>query len=391
MTFQTTPYKQWIFPDQAYEMNRGVPFSPSQSRELHAEIGAESPWAEHERQVAMDRVQNTIRAEKGMEGQLNTTARSQRYDRPASRSAVPNGVFHGSPMDYITSGNAFRGGRIYTKEGQEWLATRLKQRVEELDAISTGNFSKGPPSKIDVSPYNMVDTLLQQIFASFGTGSFTSGTATALNQLLGEILKIGATITPSQLTMYAKAIQKLNETIRGYRAGEIGVDFERQGIIREAENPQLGYLLAANPAEERLRLVQSMQTTLKLLNGAIREIARTIYDPQSSRQQVMATLQSRLLGEQIAEYVPGFAEEQRQAAVRGVPGEIPLGRPATGSLLGPTAEEREAAQREEEEAALNLAEGGFPGFQGPPRAATAEELAAMAGQGKKRRGRPRKY
>lgn len=396
MTFQTSPYMQWIFPDQAYEMNHNKPstLKPTQSRELHADVGVESPWAEHERRVAMDRVRNTTRAEKGMEGHLNTTARSQRYDRPASRSAVPNGVFHGSPMDYSTSGNAFRGGRIYTKEGQEWLAKRLKQRVEELDAISTGNFSKGPPSKIDVSPYNMVDTLLQQIFASFGAGSFTSGTATALSQLLGEILKIGATITPSQLTMYAQAIQKLNETIRGYRAGEIGVDFERRGIIAEAENPQIGYLLAANPAEERLRLVQSMQTTLKLLNGVIREIARTIYDPQSARQQVMATLQKRLLGEQLAEYVPGFAEEERQAAVRGVPGEIRLGEQATGPLLGPNAAEREAARAEEEEAGLNLAEGGFPAFDAAPAGGLDdyEDLAArLEGLGKKRRGRPKKY
>jgi len=385
---------QWIFPDQAYEMNRVGPLMTTQTKELHADVGAESPWASHERQVAMDRVRNTSTAQKGMEGHLNTTERAQRYERPASRSSVPNGVFEGSPMTYTTSGNAFRGGRIYTKEGQEWLAKRLQQRAEEYSAISTGNFSRGPPSKIEVSPYTMVDTLLQQIFASFGAGSFTSGTATALNSLLGEILKIGATVSSSQLTTYAQAIQKLNETIRGYRAGEIGVDFEREGIIREAENPMMGYLLAANPAEERLRAIQSMQTTLKLINGAIREIARTIYDPLSSRQQVVATLQKRLLGEQIAQYNPAFAEEERQAAVRAVPGEIPLGGPARGpTLTGPTTAETEAERRAEEEAALDLAEAGFPMFDAPPgRIPEGEEYnAVMEGLGKKRRGRPRKH
>lgn len=140
MTFQTSPYMQWIFPDQAYEMNQAEPLEELHSRELQAEIGGESPWAAHERQVAMDRVHNSKKAEKGMEGHLNTTERSQRYERPASRSAVPNGVFDGSPMKYVTSGNAFRGGRIYTKEGQEWLANRLQQE-QGLRRARTGDVS----------------------------------------------------------------------------------------------------------------------------------------------------------------------------------------------------------------------------------------------------------
>jgi len=153
MTFQTTPYMPWIFPDQAYEMNRGgLQYSEFPSRSsFDPDVGTESPWAAHERQVAMDRVQNTHRAQLGMEGKINTTARSQRYDRPASRSAVPNGVFYGSPMDYSTSGNAFRGGRIYTKEGQEWLAQRLQERAQEYGEMATGNFSRGIPAQISLS------------------------------------------------------------------------------------------------------------------------------------------------------------------------------------------------------------------------------------------------
>lgn len=387
MTYQTSPYMQWIFPDQAIRMNQlGVQsMRPTYVSPFDANVGQASSWYDDARKEAMARVENTRKAKLGMEGHLNTTERSQRYERPASRSAVPNGIFEGSPMEYLTSAG-LRGGVITTKEGQEWLSKRLKQRAEEFEAISTKNFSRGPPSKIPVSPYTMVDTLLQQIFASFGAGSFTSGTSSALSQLLTEILKIGATITPSQLTTYAQAIQKLNETIRGYRAGEIGVDFERRGIIAEAENPVIGALLAANPAEERLRAVQSMQTTLKLINGAIREIARTIYDPQNAREQVMATLSQRLLGEQIAQYNPTFAEEERQAAVRAVPGEIPLGGPARGpNLTGPTFAEAEAARAEDEAARADLAEAGFPGFEVPA------GYEPLAGEGKKRRGRPKKY
>jgi len=391
MTFQTSPYMQWTFPDEAYEIaksRKGVQYSNfSSNKDLGAEVGSESPWAQHEYQVAMDRVRNTQRAKTGMEGHLNTTERSQRYDRPASRSAVPNGIFEGSPMEYLTSAG-LRGGRIYTKEGQEWLARRLQERIGEYEAIATGNFSRGMPAPIAVSPYTNVDTLLSQIFAAFSAGSFTSSVAQALNQLLDSFLKIGAALTPSQLGVYAKSVQQLNETIRGYRGGEPGIDYER-GNIEEQLMGEEARAPIYNPGEERLRLVQSMQTTLKLINGVIREIARTINDPLSGRQQVMATLSQRLLGEQLAEFNPEFAGEERQAAVRNVPG-VPQGVPSGRTLLGPTfAEERQAQQDEQD-----LLQAGFPQFeeQQPNPNQDLEDLAGrMEGQGKKQRGRPRKY
>ena len=374
----------WIFPDEAYEMNtKGKKILSSSTVELNPEVGTESPWASHERQVAMDRVNNTKRAQLGMEGHLNTTARSQRYDRPASRSAVPNGVFHGSPMDYYTSGNAFRGGRIYTKEGQEWLARRLKERAGEFEAISSGNFSKGPPQPIAVSPYTSVDTLLSSIFAAFGSGSFTTSVATAVTQLLGEILKIGAVITPNQLTTYAQSIQKLVETIRGYRGGEPGVAYDR-GNIEEQLLEGAPAKAIYNPAEERLRLVASIQTTLKLINGAIREIARTINDSSSARQQVMSILSQRLLGEQLAGYNPEFAGPERQAAVKNVPG-VEMGVRTGPTLTGPTYGEIEQERQAEEQ----LIEEGFPQWDVPELAMNEGE--AYAGQGKKRRNRRRKY
>ncbi len=369
---------------------------PTHIPAFDANVGQASSWYDDARKEAMARVENTRKAKQGMEGKLNTTERSQRYERPASRSAVPNGVFEGSPMEYLTSAG-LRGGVITTKEGQEWLATRLKQRKEEFGAIRTGNFSRGPPSRIPVSSTTMVDTLLQQIFASFGAGSFTPGTASALSQLLTEMLKIGATITPSQLTTYSRAIQKLNETIRGYRGRETGVEFEREGLIAEAvrdidpeRDPVARAFLAANPAEERLRAVESMQTTLKQINGVIREIARTIYDPQNAREQVMATLQQRLLGEQISNYDPTFAEPGRQAAVRAVPEEIPLGGPAQGpTLTGPTFAEIEAARRAEARRAE--AEARAAADRAAADRAVDEDLAErMEGLGK-RRGRPRKH
>ena len=372
MTFQTTPYMSWIFPDQAIRMNKLSPsMRPTHVSPFNADVGQASTWYDDARKEALARVENTRNAKLGMEGKANTTERSQRYERPASRSAIPNGIFEGSPMEYVTSAG-LRGGVITTKEGQEWLQKRLQQRIGEYEAISTGNFSRGAPKELAVSPYLNVDSLLRQIFTAFGTGSFTSSTVDALNKLLEGFLRIGAIIQPTQLGNYARAIQKLAETIRGYR----GV---APGLGEEAESSVPEY----TPAEERLRLVESMSTTLRLIDGVIREIARTINESQASRQQVMSTLSQRLLGVQIDEYNPSFISGQQRQAVAEVPG-IEMGRPA-GPLLGPTFEEQEARRRAEED---------FPPEEAMPEQAPEEEdeegLLFM-GQGKKRRGRPRKY
>lgn len=388
MTYQTSPYMPWIFPDEAIRMNRlGVhPMRPHYVAPMDADIGQASPWADEARQVALNRVYNTQQAKLGMEGKANTTARSQRYERPMSRSAVPNGVFHGSPMEYVTSGG-LRGGVITTKEGQEWLQRRLQQRIGEYDAISSGNFSKGPPRELPVSPYIEIDSLLSQIFSAFGTGSFTSSTADALNRLLQGFIKIGSVIEPSQLGNYARAVQKLTETIRGYRGGEVGIAYDRPNIegqlMGEAPAPAI-----YNPAEERLRLVQTMQQTLKLIDGAIREIARVINDPISAREQVMSTLSQRLLGEQIGKFNPEYAtanEPERAQAVQNVPG-VPLGVSSGRDLLGPTFAEQEQQRREQEAFNEEFNQGGLP--------AGYEDLAGTAdlsGLGKRRRGRPRKH
>ena len=304
MTYQTSPYLNWIFPDQAYSKNqKGMAFShrpPPMPLNLFEEHGvpAQVDFNSWDKQVAMDRVMNTKRAKEGMVGRLNTTERSQRYDRPASRSAVPNGVFHGSPMEYVTSAG-LRGGVITTKEGQEWLQKRLLQRQEEYAQLSSGNFSAGPPAHIDVSPYNSVDTLLQSLFTDFGSGSFSSRVSDTLNQLLSGFIQIGAKLTPSQLGSYARAVGKLREATRPYLGREM------------AEN--LGF--AYEGREKRFRSLDAINSTLKLVDSVLKEIARTIYDPIPAREQVMATLRERLLARQVETFAPSFAGEERRRAV----------------------------------------------------------------------------
>jgi hypothetical protein len=360
MTYQTSPYLPWIFPDQANRMNiRGMEYAPqppAQSLDLFHEDGvpAQVDFNYYDKKVAMDRVMNTKRAKEGMVGKLNTTERSQRYDRPASRSSVPNGVFYGSPMEYVTSGG-LRGGVISTKEGQEWLAKRLLQRQEEYAQISSGNFSAGPPKHIDVSPYNNVDTLLQALFADFSSGAFTSRVNEAANQLLSAFISIGAKLTPIQLGKYSSAVGRLRETTRPYLGREMG---EELGFAYEGR-------------EKRFRAIDSINQTLKLIDAVLKEIARTIYDPLPAREQVMSTLRERLLSRQIETFAPTFAGEERRAAIA-EPRVPQLGRQPTYEGLLP--EEGRRRNVEEEEVPIWGDEGEFGPFQAAP---------APAGQGRR--------
>lgn len=313
MTFQSTPAMPWIFPDEAYHMNMGIgklkPLPIHNTFDLLPGGGSEAQtyFDNHDRRVALERVKMNKRKEQGMLGHLNTTVRSQRYDRPASRSSVPNGVFHGSPMDYTTS-SGLRGGVITTKEGQEWLAKRLKQRATEYEQRSTGNFSAGPPTRIELSPYNDVDTLLQIVFTNFSAGSFSSTTNENLNRLLQAFIKIGAVITPSQLATYSRAVAKMIQATRPYTGTELG--------------EELG--LAFENREKRLRSIDLINTTLKVISATLQEIARVINESRTTREQVMSTLGTRLLGRQIEQFVPGYADEQRRAAIESAQPSVPL-------------------------------------------------------------------
>jgi len=374
MTFQTSPNFHWTFPDQAFHMNHRGSLYEMPVEPLQANIGSASPWAQHEHEVVMQRVRNTQRAKAGMEGKLNTTERSQRYTLPASRSAVPNGVFEGSPMTYVTSNT---GGRIYTKEGQEWLAKRLKERALEYSAPSSGFPAKD--STIMVSPYADLNTILSQLFISFGTGSFTSAVADQTNKLLQALLRNGAKIQPSQLGEYAQNVGKLIETIRPSVGNEHG---EIRGFTFEA-------------TEERLRLIDQIYKTLQLCDQVIKEIARTIYESDSSREQVMASISTRLLGSQAVAFNPTVVGPERQQAIQAVqppalgrtfegepPREVQRGFPreAPAEIIpfaaeGPDLEEQQPLGRfPEEELVMN----------------EEEAYGELAGLGKKR-GRPRKY
>lgn len=322
-TYQSTPAMPWIFPDEAYQMNRkGMqPLKPAPVRSLDllppAESEAHALFSDHAHRMVHERLRVNKKKESGMLGHGEMNARSQRYVRPASRSAVPNGVFHGSPMDYVTSAG-LRGGVITTKEGQEWLAKRLKERKQEYAELASGQFSPRPPRQLEVTPYGDIDTLLQVAFTAFTSGTFSSGLNETLNKLLQAFIKVGATITPSQLTKYAQAVSKMIETTRSYTGANLG---EELGFVYEGR-------------EKRLRGLDSVNETLKIIDAALKEIARVIYEPLSAREQVMSQLSSRLIGRQLELFRPSFVSEERQAAIQAT-SPIELGRPRQAGPLIP--------------------------------------------------------
>jgi len=334
-TFQSTPAMPWIFPDQAYHMNRkGMqPLKPAPVRSLDllppAETESHALSADHAHRMVHERLRVNKKKERGMLGLGEMNERSQRYVRPASRSAVPKGVFHGSPMEYVTSGAGLCGGRIYTKEGQEWLAKRLKERAQEYAELASGQFSPRPPRQIEVTPYGDIDTLLQVAFTAFTSGTFSSGLNETLNKLLQAFIKVGATITPSQLTKYAQAISKMIQTTRSYTGANLG---EELGFVYEGR-------------EKRLRGLDSVNETLKVIDAALKEIARVIYEPLSAREQVMSQLSSRLIGRQLELFKPSFISEERQAAIEAV-SPIELGQPSQPGPLIPGPRPPAAAEPE---------------------------------------------
>lgn len=336
-TFQTTPMLPWIFPDHAYHMNHRGTIPEPVERPFQGIMGSPSPWAEHDNKVAMDRVRNTQRAKLGMEGHLNVTARSQRQQLPASRSAVPNGVFEGSPMEYVTSGG-LRGGVITTKQGQEWLAKRLKERAEEYGALSSGAPAK-PYTPIATSPYTELDTIFSSLFTAFSSATFNSATVESANKLLMALLKVGSVVQPDELAVYSRHLGKLIESIRPY--------YNEEG--EEIRN------MLFQPVD-RKRTIDQIYKTFQLCDQVVREIARTVYDPQSSRDQVMSTLTTRLLGSQAVQYSPPVNRPAARAEAVQAVQPVPMGQqvPQMATPVAPVVPPVPEVAMEEEEA-YNLA------------------------------------
>jgi len=324
-----------IWADQANAMNKhGIgklkPIHFSSLQEMGVQSSPHSEWKKEADAKVHHQLQTNKLKESGMLGTRNTTERSQRYELPASRSDVPNGVFHGSPMEYITSAG-LRGGVITSKEGREWLRKRLHNRIVEYDAIANGDFSQGPPPAIDVRPkFTMLDSLFQQVFDQFSTGLFSTGIIDTMSRLMNAYLDAGPTFDANELGPYAESIQKLTEAVRSYE-GDIG----QEGLFGERAL-----------AQENKRVILFVRKTLVNMNKITEEIARTIYMTIPQRKNIMDELRSKFLKKTTREFTPRFASPSIQRNIEAVPG-VQLGAPSQPPLA-PT--EPPVTTRAEEEA-----------------------------------------
>jgi hypothetical protein len=319
MTFQSTPHFNWTFPDQAIRENfYGVgPMRPNQVASLDymsEENAVHSNFREYAHARALARVRNDKTKEQGMLGHRNTTERSQRDERPASRSSIQNGQFQGSPMLYSADAG-LRGGRIYTKEGQEWLAQRLAQRAQEYEAMSTRDFSRGPPGRVELQPKtDAIDTLLTQIYIAFSTGLFTSTLIENMNALFGAFLTSAVNLTSPQIAGYIRNISTLQQSLRNYSVPRIAVG-----------GRQLEVTVTVKTVASAVIILENIQTVLSA-------IMRVVYDTPEAKQLVINGLRSRFLstmGQELDQRVAETAERIRLAQ-EAPPGPPPPGPPPPG-------------------------------------------------------------
>jgi len=227
---QSTPHLPWPFPDAVASQNRFrpayVPSKLSPSPNIMAvPTDAHSHFAANAHREAMARVVNTAIARAGMEGKLDTTARSQRYTLPASRSAVPNGRFTGDPNDYSTYAG-IRGGRINTLEGQKWLAKRLVKRAKEFELLNQEQFSDMVP---DISYENdllfprtdELDSLFTYLFDILDSGAINSNIIAALNRIENTFFQLANVLTAQDLGNYARIMQNVKSIMGGFYTPEL--------------------------------------------------------------------------------------------------------------------------------------------------------------------------
>lgn len=277
---QTTPNIPWTFPDQAVAMNRyGV--APSLSATSLSPVNimagaseAHAHFAANAHMTAMARVENTRLAKLGMEGVRNTTARSQRYDLPMSRSAVPNGRFEGDPNMYSTYAG-IRGGRINTYEGQKWLANRLKERAYEYELLNQQKFSNYAPvvdydQALLFPKTNEIDALVDQVFNYLDTANFDRNLISLLQQILNQFYNLAAVLTPADLTHFQQVFE--------------------DNILNKLTKSYVGPSLETSVRVEIKRVISTSETIVRRIITTIRNIATINNSAPGNREQQLANL-----------------------------------------------------------------------------------------------------
>lgn len=279
-TYQTTPYISWTFPDQAIRMNK-VGFQPLKEVALPQQdrlVGGRDPWAEKTREMALQRLHTNRVKEKGMLFQANTTDRTQAFDRPAHLSQCRiNGKFMAPAYEYDVTPGGLRGGTgLITPEGRAWGKQQLKNRIAQLNAIDSGDFSAGPPARVDLDPkLDFLDAAFSQFLDQWEAGAIPGSLVESANKLVLELFKVGATITPSKLAQYVEVCARLQ------------VQADRMAAVESGR-----YTFK----EEKRATLRAVILVLNRFQKLAEEIARVINEPQATRQMVLQEVGSRMLG-----------------------------------------------------------------------------------------------
>jgi len=252
-TYQTTPYISWTFPDQAIAMNiKGV--QPLKATTLPSQGmvtgNAKYGWAEDARKKVLDGLETNRTKDKGMRGLINTTARTQAFDRPSTLSQTRiNGKFEHPSYEYTQTPSGLRGGTgLLTKEGRAWAKRKLQQRVMELNAIDSQNYSAGPPPKVTILPQTVqADQLMAKIYTSISSGNTQNTSLPEYgNQLVVAILTAAPSLDGPKLSQYSSDVDELVRLVRSALQG-----LDEQGFGDEADQFNLKAL------RKELRRVQT--------------------------------------------------------------------------------------------------------------------------------------
>jgi hypothetical protein len=280
---------------------------------------------QHARAVALARVANTKAKELGILGRRNTTERTQRHLLPASQSSRPVGKFEDPSYEFSQTAGGLRGGTgAITKDGRAWVIKRLKERIAELDAIDSSNYSNGPPPHQYVLPqFNELDTTLQVLIDAVATAAISGSLAETVTKVQVALLKVAPELTSDDILKYAEIVRDLKRACASLideRGTAIAADKKRvikvvqRGLVRIDE--LLVRINGANGNPDVLtKLVLPLQN--EIFKNSKFDVARP---GAEAAQEGAATKRAnaearRQLRERINREVQGFSPDQR-ASIR---------------------------------------------------------------------------
>jgi hypothetical protein len=183
--------------------------------------------------------------------------------------------------EYTQTAGGLRGGTgLITPEGRAWGKQQLLNRIQELNAIDSGDYSAGAPKPVNLDPkLDYIDAAFSTFLDQWETGAFPGSLVEAANRCVQELFRVGATISPSKLAQYVEVCARLQ--VQGDRLA--AVDAGRYTF-----------------KEEKRATIRAVILVLNRFQKLAEEIARLINEPQASREMALREIGSRILTEATA-------------------------------------------------------------------------------------------